>query len=142
MEVLIPAILRERLPPLRCDTLLTQLFLELLKFYSTFSYSTEVVCPLDGHSLLRYSVEHRVFLPPSLTRNSFLNTDDKDRLQIWNRPLSVQDPIELTRSVGQSVSRSQLKVLIKLCTHGVNPINLFGRRKVGVKLWMLFELKL
>ena len=97
---------------------------------------------LEGDSLYIYSIEHRVFLPPSLTRTSFLNTDDKDRLQICNRPLSVQDPIELTRNVAQSVSRSQLKLLIELCTHGVNPINLFGRRKVGVKLWMLFEPKL
>ena len=134
MEVLKPASLREILLPLRCETFLTQLFLELLKFYLTFSYSMKVLCPLEGDSLFRYSVEHRVFLPQSLTRTSFLNTDDKDRLQIWNRSLSVQDPIKLTRNVAQSVSRSELKLLIELCTHGVNPINLVGRRKVGVKL--------
>jgi len=116
----------------------SRLLLQFFKFYIDFPYDSHVICPLVGQFVKRYNIKQGVFLPAVLESAPFFGRK-REKLEV-TKVFVVQDPFELTRNVGQAVSRSRLEHMLKEFSTADRLLSdLKSGENRKAKFWMLFE---
>ncbi|XP_076301157.1 speckle targeted PIP5K1A-regulated poly(A) polymerase [Lasioglossum baleicum] len=108
-----------KLPPITNTSSIPQLLYGFFIFYSTFTFKSNVICPLDGkvHTELEFNdVEN---LPHYMDRYKVCAVKDDENCKFKvNRPMCVQDPIELNYNITANTPHSTFDAFVQYCTIG------------------------
>ncbi|XP_061928056.1 speckle targeted PIP5K1A-regulated poly(A) polymerase isoform X2 [Apis cerana] len=106
------------LPPITNKNSVPQLLHGFFFFYATFEYKSQVICPIDGMIHTESEFKEIENLPLCMNRYKTYIKEDDNLKFIVNKPMCVQDPIELSHNVTANTKFSTLNSLIKYCAIG------------------------
>ncbi|CAK9826578.1 Speckle targeted PIP5K1A-regulated poly(A) polymerase [Anthophora retusa] len=117
------------LPPVTNQSSVAQLLHGFFIFYATFEFKSHVICPIDGmiHTDLEFKEVQN--LPSSMdTYKAYMNEDESLSLNV-NKPMCVQDPIELNHNVTSSTQYDTLNTFVKYCALGIEICTLSSKNE-------------
>ncbi|KAJ8670269.1 hypothetical protein QAD02_001528 [Eretmocerus hayati] len=93
------------------------LLIGFFDFYTTYDFKENVICPLDGNSHKRTLFENAEELPECMDRyRKYLETKENPVTFVTNKPVCVQDPIELNHNLTANVSAKYLECFRSYCS--------------------------
>ena len=106
------------LPPITNTNSISQLLHGFFSFYATFEFKSFVICPLDGLAHNKSEFKDTDSLPRCMDRyNACVQMDENLKLNL-NRPMCVQDPIELCYNVTAITQLTRLNSFVQYCAIG------------------------
>ncbi|XP_030556408.1 terminal uridylyltransferase Tailor [Drosophila novamexicana] len=84
---------------------------ELFEFYATFNYERYMVCPYFGRKHVAISKILKE-MPKRYTKYAYNNPESELQIQ---KPMVVQDPIQLNHNVTKAVTKYALKTFVDFC---------------------------
>ena len=110
------------------------LILGFFELFANFSFK-KVVCPFVGYGIKKFNMSQGM-VPEVFEGAPYFGTEHKLKC---NKPLVVQDPFELTRNVGETMSLKRLENMVMKFETAAQMMRGLREGKVGVKFWMLLE---
>ncbi|KOX81065.1 Speckle targeted PIP5K1A-regulated poly(A) polymerase [Melipona quadrifasciata] len=87
-------------------------------FYATFEFKSQVICPIDGMVHTESEFKDIENLPSYMDRYKACVKEDENLKLNVNKPMCVQDPIELNHNVTASTQFSTLDSVVRYCAIG------------------------
>ncbi|KAK1137487.1 hypothetical protein K0M31_001994 [Melipona bicolor] len=87
-------------------------------FYATFEFKSQVICPIDGMVHTESEFKDIENLPSCMDRYKACIKEDENLKLNVNKPMCVQDPIELNHNVTASTQFSTLDSVVRYCAIG------------------------
>ncbi|XP_076756268.1 speckle targeted PIP5K1A-regulated poly(A) polymerase [Xylocopa sonorina] len=107
------------LPPITNQSSIPQLLHGFFSFYSTFRFKSQVICPIDGKVHTEAEFKEIETLPQCMDRYKMCVREDENLRININKPLCIQDPIELNHNViNVTYKFSLLDTFVKYCAIG------------------------
>lgn len=106
------------LPPITNKSSISQLLHGFFFFYATFEFKSHVVCPIDGMVHSESEFENIDSLPECMDRYKTCVREDENLKFNVNKPMCVQDPIELTHNVTLGAHFTRVEYFVQCCAIG------------------------
>ncbi|XP_076650695.1 poly(A) RNA polymerase, mitochondrial isoform X5 [Halictus rubicundus] len=107
-----------KLPPITNTNSIPQLLYGFFIFYSTFTFKSQIICPLDGMVHTESEFKDVENLPQHMNRYKACLKEDENFMLKVNRDMCVQDPVELNHNVTANTPHSTLDAFVHYCTIG------------------------
>lgn len=106
------------LPKVTNTNSITQLLHGFFLFYSSFDFKSKVVCPIDGMVHTESEFKDVQNLPSCMDLYK-ANVNENGNLKFnANKPMCVQDPIELSHNITMGIQFAALNQFVKYCAIG------------------------
>ncbi|XP_043605338.1 speckle targeted PIP5K1A-regulated poly(A) polymerase-like isoform X3 [Bombus pyrosoma] len=106
------------LPPITNENSIPQLLHGFFFFYATFEFKSQVICPIDGMVHTESEFKNIKNLPSCMNRYKACVKEDESLKFNVNKPMCVQDPIELCHNVTTGTQFSTLDSVVRYCAIG------------------------
>ncbi|CAL7941439.1 unnamed protein product [Xylocopa violacea] len=107
------------LPPITNQSSIPELLHGFFFFYSTFKFKSQVMCPIDGKVHTEAEFKRTETLPPCMDTYKMCVREDENLRINLNKPMCIQDPIELNCNVINITYKfSLLNTFVKYCAIG------------------------
>nr|CAH7762201.1 unnamed protein product [Callosobruchus chinensis] len=106
-----------------CKKSITELLKAFFQYYATFSYDSDVVCPLLGYTLRKTAFETNSGLPPEM--KSYVNKlrSQSPELFKYTALFCVQDPFDLSHNLSKAWQASTANKFKALCNLSYQHLN-------------------
>ncbi|XP_029052025.1 speckle targeted PIP5K1A-regulated poly(A) polymerase-like [Osmia bicornis bicornis] len=106
------------LPPVLNENSIPELLHGFFFFYATFDFKSKVICPIDGTIHTESEFTDIENLPSCMDRYKACVKENENLKFTANRPMCVQDPIELSHNVTMGIHFPTLSIFVKYCAIG------------------------
>ncbi|XP_076236137.1 speckle targeted PIP5K1A-regulated poly(A) polymerase [Calliopsis andreniformis] len=130
------------LPPTTNKSSIPQLLNGFFIFYSTFEFKSNVICPIDGMIHTDSEFENIDSLPQCMDRYKACVKEDESLKFSINKPMCVQDPIELTHNTTSSTHLCRLEYFVQCCAFSAEIFTMTSKNDYKDLMKILFTMVL